>query len=315
MRNETCILIPFLNRLAMVAQLLEHLLKDLPEQTVVLLVDDGSPVMAETSRELSPYLKDERIHILNHPVNRGPAAARNTGIQWCRQQQIKVVILLDSDCVPDPGMVRHHLLLLERHPDMDCIGGAIIGVGSGFWAHLDRVLSWFTSLPELPAGEILAPLHLPTTNLSFRLDRLAHFDRLFEPRYKTGEDVDFVWKVRAQGGKIFFSPDPVVRHRDRETLHAVIKHQYRWALHTYIVRTGLGQDTVLRRIGFAGVFLMLSPLYVAVATYLTMRPWGSGRPVFLLYLPFVVLVYFIKIMGVLSGTIAPNQALYPETKD
>jgi len=307
---QHCLLIPFLNRFEMLAELLENLLPSLPEKTIVLLVDDGSDEIAAESQRLKPYKQESKIRFLRHEINLGPAKARNSGVEWCRQQQIKTIILLDSDCIPEPDMVQQHLDLHNTHPDMLCIGGAIIGEGNGIWAHLDRTLSWFTSLPEQQEGEVNEPLHIPTTNLSFKLEALADLPELFEPRYKTGEDVAFIKAIRKMGGKIFFSPKPIIYHQDRESFKSVFSHQFRWALHTYIVRTGLENDSLLKRLGFMLFFLLGFPFYVFYATFLTLKPWFKVSRFYIFYIPVILLAYIIKGIGVLVGTIHPKLALY-----
>ncbi|MBF0382246.1 MAG: glycosyltransferase [Magnetococcales bacterium] len=307
-----CLITPFLNRFDMVAQLLEKLMQDLPPATVVILIDDGSDEVAKDSPTLKNWSQDERVVFLRHETNLGPAAARNSGVAWCRQRGINTVILLDSDCIPQPGMVQKHLELQDKHPDMMLIGGGIQGEGKGIWAHVDRTLSWFILIPQQPEKEINEPLHLPTTNLSFRLENFTNIPQLFEPRYRTGEDIAFVKLVRKMGGKLFFSPQPIIHHQDRESFKALFSHQFRWALHTYIVRTGIDNSSIFRQISFLLFFLMTFPIYVFYATYLTITPWIKIKPLFVLYIPVILLAYTIKGFGVIMGTINPKLALYEQ---
>ncbi len=281
------------------------------EEVGIVLIDDGSSTDAAAEPVLRPYLEDERVHMLRHDVNLGPAQARNTGLAWCRNTGAGIVILLDSDCLAKPGFVDTHLQLHEDHPDKFCIGGAIEGKGVGVWAWLDALMSWFSSVPGTPARVVNEPYHLPTTNLSFRLRDLPEGDA-FEPRLKTGEDVLFIKNLRARGITVFFSPRPEVIHRDRISPAGFFRHQHRWGLHTYVLRFGVENLAAWRRGLFVLTFIPGLPVYVALATWLNIVPWMQRSRYYLLCAPLLVALYAIKGIGVLSGAINPEKALYPD---
>lgn len=87
------VVIPAFNR----ARTIEAALRSVQAQTCpdweVIVVDDGS--QDGTVDVVTRYTKeDDRIHLRRHARNRGPAAARNTGIQHARGRWIA---FLDSD--------------------------------------------------------------------------------------------------------------------------------------------------------------------------------------------------------------------------
>jgi GT2 family glycosyltransferase len=309
---DCCIVIPFLDRTEMLVNNVEVLLGDIPDGVTVILVDDGSAVPANENPELAAILTDPRVCLLRHSVNRGPSAARNTALAWCRQANCRIVILLDSDCVIEPGFAASHLELHQRHADAVCIGGGIQGQGKGFLARLDGIMSWFTSVPGSRAREITGPLHIPTTNMSFKMERLPSTERVFDARLRTGEDVAFIKCLRRDGETVLFSPEPVVRHNDRVSLQAFLRHQLKWAIHSYVVRFGYDKPRPVFRAVLATCFIFAMPLYALYASYLNMMPLIAKDWQNAFYWPAVTFVYFVKGFGVLAGIILPNLALYDE---
>lgn len=303
------VLIPFKNSIDVLADCIESVLPQLSDGIEILLIDDGSTPEAAGHPLLKNYLEDDRVHLLRHKINLGPAQARNSGLAWCRDTDADIAILLDSDCLAKPGFVSAHVQLHKEHPEKFCIGGAIQGQGVGAWAKLDALMSWFSSVPNTPARFVNEPYHLPTTNLSFKLKDLAEGDA-FEPRLKTGEDVLFIKELRARGITIFFSPKPGIFHRDRERMVDFFRHQYRWGLHTYVLRAGLKNLSPWRRLFFFLAFIPGFPVYVLLATWLNLAPYLKTSKVYFLYSPLLLALYVVKGIAVMSGTISPEKALY-----
>jgi mycofactocin glycosyltransferase len=305
---RSCVLIPYRNDARRLAQCLQSLLSDLPAEAWVFLVDDGS---TDDQQALASFLSDRRVVRIRNETSLGPAVARNRGVAWCRDHGVSIVLLLDSDCIPGPGFVQTHLRLHEELPDIVCIGGAIRGRGLGFWARFDCVASWFTSLASSPRREVDRLLHVPTTNMSLKLTRLPFTGPLFDERLRTGEDVAFLHALMKKGGRAMFSPVPEIVHQDREDFRGFVRHQYRWAMHTYVVRFGQGHSPLFR-LAFAAAFLALIPAYALFASVVSIRPWVRVAPSYLLWWPLLYLLYCVKGVGVIEGAIWPSHATYPD---
>jgi glycosyltransferase involved in cell wall biosynthesis len=282
------------------------LTENLPDYATVLLIDDGSIFIQP---EIEIFFDDKRIHVLRHETPHGPAAARNTGIKWCRDRKIQIVVLLDSDCIPEPKFVDIHVRLHKENQDAVCIGGAIQGVGRGIWANLDRVASWFTSIPGSPPRKVTGLYHIPTTNMSLKLQQLPLNGNLFDCTLRTGEDVKFVKELRKAGGEIIFSPVPVVRHFDREKFRDFFCHQYRWGLHTYAMRFG-GRGSPLLRTLLALAFAPLIPAFALLSALTNMVPLTKASKLNWIYFPPLLLLYFCKGIAVAEGIIRPERAIH-----
>ena len=299
----SAILIPFKGESAVIESCLRTLLPLTPKETRVVVIVDGGK---------RPNLADHpEVTLLSHEQTKGPAAARNTGIEWCMKHDIALVILLDADCSALPGMVEAHRALHEKYPGVFCIGGAIRGSGAGPWAYLDRVMSWFTSMEHLPERVVEPPLHLPTTNMSLKLNARVRPLAVFDEQLKTGEDVAFVGRLRAAEEQLLFSPEPKVIHHDRTTFQSFVRHQVRWGLHTYVVRFGPSGLALWKRALFIVGFLPLIPFFAGYATWLNMRPWLSGFPGDFYLVPAVFIAYLVKAFAIVRGAQSPSVALFP----
>lgn len=286
-----------------------HTLRDLPGGARLVIVDDGCSPSLEASPASESWATDARVIILRHALRRGAGAARNTALRWCRENNIETTILLDGDCRPAAGFVNGHLARHRENPDAICIGGGIEGTGSGIWARLDRMMSWFTSIPSAGARDVSGTVHIPTTNMSLKLTRLHETD-VFDERLRTGEDVVFIARLRKAGARICFVPEPRIAHRDRSDLKGFLAHQLQWGRHTYFVRFGRPEDGIGRRLLFAGLFVPCIPLYAVLATWLNMRAWLTAWPGDWPYLPIVWVTYLLKGCAIVDGALRPARALF-----
>jgi glycosyltransferase involved in cell wall biosynthesis len=264
-----CIIMPFFNRVAQVVQCVELLLKQQVPGTDLVLIDDAS---TESLEALKPLLAQDNVTLLQHQQNRGVSAARNTGLHWCRNQKYLRVIMIDSDCVPGPDFIFDHLALHEDHPEAVCIGAAIIGRGNTVWSNIDGAASWVHAAPHYKFHAVTAPYHLPTTNFSLKIDLLPEREFLFDERLYTGEDCLLIREFQQKEQGVFFSPKPVIYHRDRDLLSDVFKHHYKWGHHQYFIQ--LGGDISSRcfnplyRIVFFLFFLIAAPFYALAGALL-----------------------------------------------
>ncbi len=314
-------MIPFMNRLEQIANCLNALLSQANPNTVFLLVDDGSTPQALHSMNLQAMLSLPNVHLIQHRENYGVAAARNSSLHWCRKNNIAIVIMIDSDCMPEENVIAEHLRLHAQHSDAACIGGQIKGYGKGIWAKLDGLTSWVHASPHQKQNgtgaaefrKVENPYHLPTTNFSVKLDRLPQRDFIFDERLKTGEDCLLIRELRRKQLPVYFSSTPVVYHQDREKLLDVFKHHYEWGHHQYFIQ--LGGDFSGRcfnpfyRILFICVFLPLSPLFAFAGALLNSKPLLFNSLRNLVYFPLIYLLWFGKAMAVLEAALRPAACL------
>ncbi|GAA2446149.1 mycofactocin biosynthesis glycosyltransferase MftF [Actinomadura vinacea] len=187
----------------------------------VIVVDDGSP-------DPGPLRRAATAHgalIVRHPRNRGPAAARNTGL---RLAETPFVAFVDSDCRPEDGW----LDVLMPHfddPRVAAVAPRVVPSPGG-----DRLLARYEAArsaldmgarPALvrPGGRLG---FVPTATLLVRVAALEGVP--FDERLRLGEDVDFVWRLGDLGWNVRYEPAARVAHtpRLRPVDWARRRHQY-----------------------------------------------------------------------------------------
>ena len=92
-----------------------------------IIVDDGSTDPAALRILEAHRHSDPRVRVINHPVNRGLSAARNTGVNAAQGEYI---VLLDSDDLLEPTFVEKCLWHLFTHLDVAFTKGYSIGFGA-----------------------------------------------------------------------------------------------------------------------------------------------------------------------------------------
>src|SRR5208283_2065031 len=125
---ETSIVIPVRDR----SDLLVDCLNALSKQSIdfssceVIVCDDGSHVNIEMAvRNISSFYPHFKL-LRQNPS--GPATARNLGI---RNSSGEVVVFIDSDVLPESGMVRHLVQYLKNNPCSMGAEAALVPCGEG----------------------------------------------------------------------------------------------------------------------------------------------------------------------------------------
>lgn len=177
--------------------------------------DDGSYAKAERAAGETPF----RTRVVFEP-RRGPAAARNCGIEHAQGRRI---LFLGDDILASPDLMHEHLAAAEQHA-----GAAVLGFTD--WAPHLRPTPFMRYLapergPQFRYATIADPMNCGyhffyTSNLSLerRWFDLERFDPAFP--YACLEDADLGYRLEKRGLRIVFHRpalayhDHVIRFRD-----------------------------------------------------------------------------------------------------
>ena len=198
------VVVPVKDRVAGLARLLAALPPELGSRIVV---DDGSldPASIRATAERSG------ARVLRHETSRGPAAARNTGLQAAATP---LVAFLDSDVVPEPGWLAP-LLAAFADPAVALVAPRIVALPpvTGWLGRYEAVRS---SLDLGPDPALVVPrsrvAYVPSAALVVR--RAAVGDG-FDERLQVAEDVDLVLRLHAAGWRLRYVPAARVAHDHR----------------------------------------------------------------------------------------------------
>lgn len=202
----------------------------------VIVVDDGS------TDDTSAVAACHGVTVIRHKVNRGLAAARNTGIAAATAP---VVAFLDDDCEPEPGWARQ---LLDAYADgVIGVGGDIVPCGPeglmlGYLRRNNPLLPLELNLAH--SEKLLYRLYLYLlrqwqpeehhekrdvyslvgANMSFA--RSALQKKGFDERFRFGaEDLDICLRLPRDypGARLVVAPGAVVRHHFVPSLRDTVR--------------------------------------------------------------------------------------------
>ena len=213
-RDGLSIVIPTLGRESVLLDTLRHLLALEDPADEILVVDQTPRHEPATEAALAAWEASGLVRV----IRRSPPAvvpAMNQGLEEARHP---LVLFLDDDIIPAPGLVRAHREAHAAHPDA--------------WAVVGQVLQPGEEPADLPAAPpragLRADLAFPflstrpdwvsnvmAGNLSVRRERalaLGGFDVLYTPPVSFRFETDFARRVLAAGGRIRFHPAASIRH-------------------------------------------------------------------------------------------------------
>ena len=191
---------------------LEELVTALTGLTIIV-IDDASP--------LPIAIKGARV--IRHDTNKGPAAARNTGIAHLAT---KYVACVDTDVMVTSSQIATLAAYLADSrtgavaPRITCTNdGTFIGEFESHHSPLD--------LGVVPA--LVRPMsrvsYLPATVLVCNVQLLQRVNG-FDESIRMGEDVDLIWRFIDNGINCRYAPSVECPHHPRHTLRKMLKQRY-----------------------------------------------------------------------------------------
>jgi mycofactocin glycosyltransferase len=207
------IVIPVLND----PERLRGLLATLPAGRV-LVVDDGSTDPSSTEN----VAQTAGARIVRHQYNRGPAAARNTGLQ---HTSAEFVAFIDADCLAHPSWPAELLRHFED-PAVAAVAPRIQPAGRGE-SLLERYETTRSSLDMGGQPELVRPGarlgFVPSAALVVR--RSAIQPGGFDEDLRLGEDVDLIWRLAEAGWLVRYDPSVTVRHSTRSRMRSWLRRK------------------------------------------------------------------------------------------
>lgn len=193
---DITVVIPFYNRAGTVVAAAASALSQHGPAVELVAVDDFS---ADDGGARLLALADPRLRLVRHEVNRGAAAARNTGVAASRAP---LVAFLDSDDRFLPGKLAAQAALLERERLDFCFSGFLLGETHPRVVRLETpARGWAASFLD---GCFVSP---GSTQLA-RADALARLGPLDES-LRRFEDWDFLLRAARAGARFGAVPDPL----------------------------------------------------------------------------------------------------------
>ncbi len=204
----------------------------------VIIVDNGS----EDGSQKMVKTKFPKVRLFENSQNLGFSKANNQGIKIAKG---KYIFLLNSDTF----FVENTLQKLIEHADktenLGALGPMLLNEDKspqqsvGFFPNLPQVFWWMSFIDDLPFGSILRPYHVDHDSF-YRNDQKVDWitgAAMFIPKsviekvglldekiFMYGEDVDWCYRIKNAGFKIFYSPTTKLVHIGRGSAKKVSKN-------------------------------------------------------------------------------------------
>jgi cellulose synthase/poly-beta-1,6-N-acetylglucosamine synthase-like glycosyltransferase len=208
---------------------LEECLRGLSEQECgtdsceVLVVNDGG--REEDPGSFHALVQGVPLRYVRQS-HRGPAAARNLGIQLAKGE---IVVFLDDDSVPLKGWLQATISAWMETPECDGIGGYVASDPSdSIYCRVSAdFFNWYLE-QQGPGGQCI---FLVTCNAGYRkstLEKIGGFDDRFVRA--CGEDRDLNLRIVRCGGRLRLDRRILVYHDRDLTLKSFIKKNYHYGM-------------------------------------------------------------------------------------
>jgi glycosyltransferase involved in cell wall biosynthesis len=209
------IIIPVYNNAWSIQECLQSLSHQNQAEWEAWVVDDAS--QDDTARIVHEHsLQDPRFGLIQRPVRGGPAAARNTALQACRGD---IIVFLDGDSKAPPHWLAE--LTGRLGPGCELMHGPDYVPSDA--PLISRCIGYSVDSPWSSAGLRLAGSRLvrfvPGTGNLALLRRIGETVGWFDEHFaETGEDTDFLIRVRQAGYRIPSNPEAFIWHHRRPDL-------------------------------------------------------------------------------------------------
>jgi glycosyltransferase involved in cell wall biosynthesis len=231
---EFSVVIPTYNRLSHLRLTLQSIFGQEYNDYEVIVVDDGST--DGTDSYLRSLVAPKLKWIFQN--NRGPAAARNTGIKLA---QGKFIAFTDDDCaVPKNWLKNFHEVFSSTEADI--VGGAVRNICKDniFSETSQHITNYFVEYLQQKGKQ--SPF-LTSNNIAYRVDvlkKVGGFNECF--KRAGGEERALNLKIINNGGKSIFSPDIIVDHNHDMNFRKYTRQQMNYGRGAYVLYRVVGKD-------------------------------------------------------------------------
>jgi len=207
------VIICTLNRVETTLNTVRYLEQQNIDDFEVLIVDQSD----DKDPRLTGYHSDKFQYRYEYVEEKSLPNARNVGASIAKNE---ILVFLDDDVVPTDSLLENYIkVYAQAAPDVWVIGGRTLEPGSRIMRDRDDMIGgmitkYGKTMKNFESSESGVCEWVVGANFSARKDKFMEaggFDKNFIGNAML-EDSDFGYSVKAAGGKVFFSSDPVLEH-------------------------------------------------------------------------------------------------------
>lgn len=200
------VVMPTYNDAAYLRQAMDSILSQTFSQFEFIIVNDGS---TDNTEEIVRSCNDSRIRYFRNEVNKGNAYTRNVGMSKATGRYIAI---MDSDDISLPDRVGLQIDYLEKHPEIDILGGAV-----EFFDEKVSYIKHFPSSPEFTKAFLFFKNAMFQPAVMFRRDMWERYKLSYNPERENMEDYDLWFRAAMAGAKLSSLNQIVLKYRVSET--------------------------------------------------------------------------------------------------
>lgn len=267
-KSRISVIIPTYNTAAKLKECLEGLEKQTypREQYEIIVVDDGS------TDDTKSIIGGFRVRYC-FQENRGPAAARNRGVEMA---QGNIILFTDADCIPSETWIQE-MVSPFHNPEIVAVKGVYKTKQRSLWARFAQI-EFNERYNKLLKQEYIDMID--TYSAGFKKEvflSMGGFDSSFP--FPNNEDTDLSYRMSLEGHKMVFNPDAIVWHSGHpDNLKKYVKLKFwrgYWRMVVYrrysnkILKDSYTPQTLKLQIGFTFfsiicfLFMWLLPLVMS----------------------------------------------------
>lgn len=194
-----------------------------------IVVDNGSG----DSSQAMVRGKYPNVKLVENKDNLGFTKANNQGIKIAKG---KYILLLNSDTYLIENSFKILVDFANHQKNLGAVGPLLLNLDNsvqqsvGFFPHLPQIFYWSTFLDDLPFGKLLKPYHMDhdsfyqkehevdwVTGAAYFIPQstVKNVSVLDERIFMYGEEVEWSYRIKKAGFKIYFTPKTKIIHIGR----------------------------------------------------------------------------------------------------
>lgn len=216
--NDITLYVPFYNAWSTIWKCLEGVKNQTLKPSSVIIVDDGSDI---------PFSEDNvkkagmDIRVLNHDINSGLSAARNSALNAA---STPLIASLDSDVMPEKGWLEKLLYAINNNP-VEGAGGKLTEYFSDNlgdrWRAVHMCQHWGDKT-------IMNPRFIYGANNIFKTDTLKNSGGYIRDLKTNYEDMSLSEAIYSKGLNLIYEPSAACYHLRRDDEVSILPGFWKW---------------------------------------------------------------------------------------